>query len=287
MSLSKICLALALALLLPAIAHAQAHGSSPHPQAAAGAIHGQRDFDKNAALKASQAAVGRTLGDYAFVDRHGNPLSLAGFRGKPLVIGMIYTSCFHFCPTLTKNLDRAVRIARSAVGDDAFAVATIGFDTLHDTPERMAGFARAQGVSNEPNWAFLSSDKATIERLAADIGFDYFPSAAGFDHLMLVTVVDGSGKIYRQLYGMDVDAGLLTETMKELVFGLVPRSLDLSSLINRARLYCTVYDPATDSYRFNYAMVFAMGFGLIFLTGFGYIVVRLWRNNPSRSRLIS
>jgi protein SCO1/2 len=74
-----------------------------------------------------------------------------------------------------------VKVAQEALGGDSFAVLTIGFDTRNDTPQRMASFARARGVSL-PNWWFLSTDSATIERLTRDLGFVFFPSPKGFDH---------------------------------------------------------------------------------------------------------
>ena len=249
--------------------------ASPSRPGAATSRH--RKFNKASALKISQAAIGRTLTGYTFHDRRGRLVKLSDFRGKPLIISLIYTSCFHICPTTTRNLAHAVGVARSAVGKDAFNVITIGFDTLQDTPERMRAFARKQGVSYETNWAFLSANKSTITRLAADLGFFFTPSSKGFDHLIQATVVNTNGKIYRQIYGMNFNPGLLTETMKELVFGLVPKSLSLSSLVNRARLYCTHYDPSTGTYQFDYGMLFAMGLGAFVLTGMGIFLVRFLR----------
>jgi len=204
-----------------------------------------KDFDSDKALKDSQAAIGRGLADDAFHDRNGKRVKLSDLRGHPLLISMIYTSCFHICPATTKNLANAVRSARSAVGKDKFSIVTIGFDALHDTPERMRAFARQQGVNGERDWAFLSADKTTIAHLAANMGFLFKPSSKGFDHLIQLTIVDANGRIYRQIYGMDFDPDLLTETMKELVFGLSPETLSLSSLVNKVRLYFTHYDPAT------------------------------------------
>jgi len=237
-----------------------------------------KDFDSDKALKNSQDTIGQTLSGYTFHDRNGKLVKLSDFYGKPLLISLIYTSCFHICPATTQNLARAVKTTRSAVGKDKFSIVTIGFDALHDTPERMRAFARQQGVSNEHHWKFLSANKATITRLAADLGFIFVPSPKGFDHLIQTTVVDKNGKIYRQLYGMNFDPSNLTEAMKELVFGLSPETLSLSSLVNRARLFCTVYDPSTGTYKFNYAMIFGMAVGVLMLGVSGFFLVRFLRH---------
>jgi len=238
-----------------------------------------KDFDSDAALKNSQAAIGRSLFDGSFRDRNGKLVKLSDFRGKPLLISLIYTSCFHICPTTTRNLARAVNTTRSAVGENKFSTLSIGFDVLHDTSERMRGFARQQGVADEDNWHFLSADQATIARLAENMGFIFKPSPKGFDHLIQTTIVDKEGRIYRQIYGMDFDPSLLTEAMKELVFGLSPATLNLSSLVSRVRLFCTVYDPSTGTYKLNYAMFFGMSVGVLMLAGMGILLVRFLRHS--------
>jgi len=237
-----------------------------------------KEFDSDAALQTSQAAIGHKLGAYSFHDRDGEEVTLSDFRGKPVIISLIYTSCFHICPTTTKNLARATKTARSAVGEDKFSTISIGFDVLHDTPERMRSFARQQGVAGEDNWSFLSADKATMTRLATDMGFMFTPSSKGFDHLIQTTIVDEKGEIYRQIYGMAFDPSILTEAMKELVFGLSPATLSLASLTDRVRLFCTVYDPASGTYKLNYAMIFGMIVGIFMLLVTGVFFYRFLRD---------
>jgi protein SCO1/2 len=64
-------------------------------------------LDPRAALKTSQAAVGKTIGDYTLVDVDGRQLRLAEYRGKPLVVSFIYTGAAG-CPTTTKFPERAI-----------------------------------------------------------------------------------------------------------------------------------------------------------------------------------
>ena len=94
-------------------------------------------LDEAEALRIGQAAIGRQLTDHTFVDAAQTPIRLADFRGKPLVLNFVYTSCSSVCPTIVQTLDAAVGAAQKALGEDSFAVVTIGFDTTHDTPARM------------------------------------------------------------------------------------------------------------------------------------------------------
>ena len=256
--------------------HAPSGTSADHANHARGP-----DFDEKTALATSQAAIGRTLEDITLRDRSGKTVRLADYRGKPLVISLIYTSCYHICPTTTKHLAKVVQTARAALGEDSFRVVTIGFDTAKDNPEAMRSFARQQSV-DLPGWEFLSTDAASMTRLASNIGFLYFPSPKGFDHLMQATVVDANGKIYRQVYGMTFDTPLLVEPLKELVFGEQPGESAFAGLWSKVKLFCTTYDPANDRYRLDYSLFIGMFIGfLIIALGVFYLVRELRRGRAS------
>ncbi len=207
-----------------------------------------------AALRASQAAIGRSTGDHQFTDQHGRPLSLADLRGRPLALSLVYTSCYDICSSLTLYLRDAVRVGRETLGPQGFSVLTVGFDTAHDSPERMRIFALDRGV-NDPDWHLVSADAATIRRLTDEVGFTWVASPTGFDHVAQVSILDADGKVVRQVYGQDFAPPALVEPLKALVLGRTLERVSVRSLIDRVRLYCSVYDPALARYRFDYSML--------------------------------
>ena len=77
-----------------------------------------------------------------------------------------------------RALDEAARAARAVLGQDSFGIVTIGFDTVNDTPEAMASFARSQGI-DASGWRFLSATPETIAVLSDELGFIFFPSPRG------------------------------------------------------------------------------------------------------------
>ena len=174
-------------------------------------------FDASAAIAHSQAAIGREVGDYSFVEQDGEAVRLAAFRGKPLVVNLVFTACAESCPVVVQTLYRATEVAQAALGADSFSVLTIGFDTVSDTPERMRAYAHSQGV-DLPNWWFLSGDHETVDRLVQDLGFIYFPSPRGFDHLAQTSVIDAEGLVYQQVYGSNFEPPALVEPLKQLAF---------------------------------------------------------------------
>jgi protein SCO1/2 len=229
-------------------------------------------YDPDRALEISQAAVGNTIGDYELLDHLGAPVSLrSAHAGKPLVISMIFTSCHHVCPQTTKHLATAVEAAREALGTDSFDVVTIGFDVAHDTPKAMGAFARRQGVS-EPGWRFLSATPETIEQISNDLGFIFFPTARGFDHINQSSIITKNGEVYSQVYGVTFELPWLVEPLKELVFNR-PGSAGhfVAGLVDRVKLFCTVYDPTTGRYRFDNSLFFQIAAGASFI-----LVVLVW-----------
>ena len=230
-------------------------------------------FDEKVALAQSQAAVGRVVEDHIFATSDGDSLHLAGFRGRPVIVNLVYTACVHTCPLIVQSLYRSVRAAQQAFGVDRFTVVTIGFDVTNDTPQRMRAYQRAQGI-DLPNWRFLSADAATVRRLTEELGFRYVVTPGGFDHLAQVSILDSEGRVYRQVYGSTFDPPIVVEPLKELMFGRRKEATAVESLLGRIRLLCTVYDPAGDRYRFDYSLFIGLAIGALSLGGVAVILVR-------------
>ena len=232
---------------------------------------GKPDLER--ALQLSQAAIGRPLGDYVLQDRLHRQVRIADYRGKPLVISFIYTSCSEVCPTGTQFLARAVRAARAALGDSSFNVLTVGFNQPFDAPDAMAAFARQNGISDAA-WEFVGADQKIVQSLTADLGFTYYRTPRGFDHLTQVSIVDTQGVVFTQIYGDTFELPMLVGPLKDLLSGTAVRRGGYDGLWNKVKLFCTVYDPATGQYRFSYTIFVELFAGLTFLGGLGFFYIR-------------
>jgi len=234
-------------------------------------------FDADQALRASQAAIGRQLpADIAFTDQSGMRRSLGDFRGRPLVVSPVYSSCFGVCPTTTTSLRKVVGIADEAIGAGTFAVLTIGFDTANDTPERMRDFAAARGKFPD-TWVFGASDASAVGRLLDGVGFTYAATPRGFDHLIQATIVDAEGVVVRQVYGQEFDPPLLVEPLKRLALGQRAAEATLGSMIEGVRLFCTVFDPKSGRYRFDWSIVLSFAIGVACFAAVAVFLGRSWR----------
>jgi len=233
-------------------------------------------FDEKLALMESQAAIGRQVGDYGFTDSNGKAVRLADLRGKPLVVNFIYTGCFQACPATTQFLATAVKQAERTLGPGTFRVATIGFNLPVDDPGSMRAFARKFGIAS-PSWLFLTPEADSLAALTAELGFRYEATAAGFDHLLQVSILDRDGRVYRQVYGDSFDAPLFVGPLLQLAQNAPVEQGSLEGAWDKFKLLCTVYDPAAGRYRINYVVVIELLVGAsVMLGGIGFVLWE-WR----------
>ncbi len=228
------------------------------------------------AMAFSQAAIGTPIPDMQFTDSNGGPRKLAAFHGKPLIVSMVFSACTYSCSVTTRHIARVVQEARRALGEDSFTVVTIGFDIPVDTPEAMRAFAVRHAVAGLAGWHFLSGDDPTaMTQLMAKLGMTSVPSPRGFDHTVQLSIIDGDGVLYRQVYGETFSTPLLVEPLKDLILGR-PASDDglYDRLQKRVRLFCTVYDARSDSYYFDYSLFIGIMVGVLFIGGMS---LWLWR----------
>lgn len=213
------------------------------------------------AVAKSRAVVGETIPAIDFIDTKGQVVNLALYRGQPLLVSLIYTGCADVCPAMIDNLYPAVQAAQQALGKDSFSVVTIGFDSSNDSADRMRSFAREHGI-DLPNWDFLAGTSHAVRQLSDATGFTIVPSAGGFEHMAQVSIVDRKGKIYQQIYGGVFSTPALVEPLKDLVFDRRRPLVSVGGLIDRVKLFCTVYNPNTGRYYFNYSLFVGMAIGI-------------------------
>ena len=144
------------------------------------------------------ADFGRELN--GFRDHHGNPRTLADFRGKAVVLFFGYTSCPDVCPTTLVRLAEVMAKLGDAAGRVQVLMLTV--DPQRDTPERLAAYMTGFNSS----FIGLTGDQAATE--AAVKEFKAFFSrgkdvhqhgketpADVIDHTAGAYVLDSAGKI--------------------------------------------------------------------------------------------
>ena len=91
-------------------------------------------------------------------------------------------------------------------------------------------------------------------------------------------------RIYRQVYGENFEVPLLVEPLKDLVLGRTAALTSVEAISNRIRFFCTVYDPSSDAYRFDYGIFLDWGFSALALGTIIWLVLKLWRENRANEK---
>ena len=241
-------------------------------------------LDPREAQLASQAVLGQLAPDAVLIDRKGKPVRLSSYRGKPLMVSFIYTGCFEICPATTRSLLEAVDALGNRFGDHRFNVVSIGFNQPADSPAAMRSFAAQHRIKRD-NWDFLSAPAPALPALTSGFGFRYAMTAAGFDHVLQVTLLDAEGRIVRQVYGDRPAVDTLGEALTALVDGLpVPRQGWIEGLWDQIRIVCTVYDPDTGTYRVDYRLLWEIAAGVTFILAMLLYMLNEWRQRRKERR---
>lgn len=241
-------------------------------------------LDQSAALRLSQAVLGKQVSDFTLLDRNGQAVRLSQYRGKPLLVSFVYSGCFVICPATTRSLQNAVEGGREVFGTRQFNVISIGFNQPADSPQALKAFALQHRI-DQPNWEFLSPHGSIVDALVREFGFSYKATPAGFDHILQVTLLDAQGRIYRQIYGADLNPDSLGEPIRQLLNNApVAQQLSLDDLIDRIRILCTVYDPKTGTYRVQYGLLLEVAGGVTFAIAMIWFFLAEWRTQRRARR---
>ena len=133
-------------------------------------------------------------------------------RGKLTLVGLVYTRCADpdGCPRATWAFS-AVRTAlreRPALASRVRLV-TLSFDPAHDTPARLAAYARRMGASRPGiEWHFVTTrSRAALDPILEGFGQDLRvaagskarPGTEEFTHTLKVFLLDAAGQV-REIY---------------------------------------------------------------------------------------
>ncbi len=223
------------------------------------------------AVEKAKRVEGNQLSDYSLIDQDEKPFNLSDYRGKPLLVSFIYTTCPDICNSVVASLVPSIEALKKEMGN-AFNAVVVGFDAEFDTPEMMKAF----GDHHEADYSLLrlaSGDEKTIAGIVEAFGFFYDEiEEGGFSHLGVVTVVDDKGVIYDQIVKTKIEAADLRAPLKQLLSG-ERLAAKAPTLLNQLKALCLRYDPETGEYVVDYAYLFGVFLQalVIFLVAWFYL----------------
>ena len=154
--------------------------------------------------------------DFTLTNHDGTELSMAELRGKVVAMNFIFTRCVDVCPIATAKMVGIQRKLGAAFGEDVYFV-SVTVDPQHDTPERLAGYARALGCDTS-GWAFLTGSAKQIHHVARSYGVFHDQLHDGqVSHSLLTSLVDREGTLRVQYMGERFDPDELLHDLRDLV----------------------------------------------------------------------
>ncbi len=143
--------------------------------------------------------VGDAVPDFTLLDQNGATVRLSQFRGEPVGVTFLYTTCpdANACPMTTAKFSRLdVMLREKKFGH--LLVVTV--DPEHDTPAVLKDYAKKAGADPK-RWSFLTGDPAKVAEVASRFGILYSKKGSQVLHQQGVAVVDPDGKLATIYYG--------------------------------------------------------------------------------------
>lgn len=171
----------------------------------------------HATLEAGRAQLGLSLYqlDARLTDQDGHEVTLASFRGQPVLLSMFYGTCPYACPLLMSRLKKLEASLPPEVRAKT-KVVLVSLDPEHDTPESLNKLAKAHGV-DAARWRLLRTSEEHVREVAAVLGIKYRPlKEGGMNHSSVITVLNKEGVIDTRLEGAEAATDALAARLVAL-----------------------------------------------------------------------
>ncbi len=185
---------------------------------------GEAPVEKPATDAAASAAGSDVLkpGDLVpnahFVDETGTAREIASFKGSPLVLTFMYTTCP--LPTFCPMMDRHFKSIQNAIDKDSALkdvhLASISFDPDVDTPAVLRKHASELGADPK-HWTFLTGTREAVDAFGASFGLrvDRGPKdARDITHNLRTALVDREGKLVKVYIGNEWTPDMVLADLK-------------------------------------------------------------------------
>src|SRR5271165_1420690 len=147
------------------------------------------NFDADGLLSPPAPAPPLALRNYL-----SQPVNIASYRGKAVLVTFLYTNCPDVCPLITSNLRVAQNLMGSAVSSKAQIIA-VSVDPRGDTPKAVAAFLARHEMTGRMQYLIGSASQLARVWKAWGVGSEQDAQQPQFvNHSGLVYGITASGK---------------------------------------------------------------------------------------------
>ncbi len=211
----------------------------------------EKDFEEIRISENLGAQV--ALDSLSFVDETGQTQKLSHFfRGKPVVLSLIYFRCPSLCGLLMNGVVASMKRIPLQVGKDYDAI----FLSINpeETPElahdkrenyiRDYLDAKMDRATVESGWRFLTGKEEDIRQLASTVGFGFRKDekTGEYNHSAGFFVLTPEGVVSRVHFGVQFEPRDVQLSILEAGQG------QIGSIVDKIMMFCYRYDPSAKGY---------------------------------------
>jgi protein SCO1 len=166
---------------------------------------------------ASSALQGSDLGNtpapnFTLTDQAGKQISLAQFKGDPVILTFLYTNCPDQCPLTAEKLHSTVQmLGQNAQHVSIIAVST---DPKRDTTAAALNFSKAHNMQDY--WHYLVGSRQSLGSVWSSYHIFAQPQQQTVNHSLGIYLIDKQGR-ERTFMNSDFTPSQLTTNLKVLL----------------------------------------------------------------------
>ena len=143
------------------------------------------------------------LPNVTLTNQDGKAVSLASFKGKPVLVSFIHASCKGVCELMTAKMKSIV----TDLGADGAKVTMVSIttDPAEDRPAELKAYANKEGVADD-GFVLLTGKSGVVKRVLALYGVNQKPGENEMTHVFSLFLLGPDGHVIRRYHGPGIDA---------------------------------------------------------------------------------
>jgi len=201
------------------------------------------------------------------------------FRGKPMVLAMIYFKCPGLCGMLMNGTVGALKRINFDIGSEYDVIFVSinpeeGPELARDKKENYLKdyMSREKSLASvSAGWHFLTGTDENVRAIGQTLGFGYRKDEASgeYAHSAGFFVLTPDGVLSRVHFGVEFEPRDVHLSILEAGRG------EVGTIVDKLLLYCFRYNPDSKGYAFAAMNLVRVG-GLVTLFGFGLYMAMFW-----------
>ncbi len=181
--------------------------------------HASGDHASAASSSAHYPQAGEQAHDFHLVTEDGKPITLASYKGEPLLVTFIYSRCPlpQFCPLLNVKFAEMAHALHDHEDEyPAAQLLSVSIDPEHDTVPVLKEFSKHFDAIQCGNWNFATGTPRQVRDFASNMGLDYWQDSGQVVHSVVTVLIDKSSKIVKIWNGNDWTTEEVLNAIKQL-----------------------------------------------------------------------